>query len=112
MLDQSRDEARRNAREAIITNCERINQATDRDAQLLYDNHRNLARDAKLLGIELTEELKDTQRDSINARLKTLIKLDCTVLPPNEPVVIPYEPIVEGEPIPNVKQEPLTNNHS
>ncbi len=84
LYDHDRKQRRKEIVASIAVNCTRLNHISDNQAAGIYDSWNNLPRNAKLLGIKLTPQLKAQVRHDDNETLKDLRFYDCTI-PPNLP---------------------------
>jgi len=102
LYDQDRQQRRKDITTAISISCGRLNLISDQNAADIYQNYADLKRNAKLLGVNLTPELKHQVLVDANHSLKNLRYYDCSV-PPDQPQRFTnYKLISLGKPIPTV----------
>jgi len=102
LYDHDRQQRRKDIAASIAINCNRLNLISDQQAADIYDSWNNLPKNAKLLGIKLTPELRAQVLIDANKSLKNLRFYECSV-PPNQPQRYSnYKSIVQGKKTPTV----------
>lgn len=102
LQDRDRQQSRTDLRSAFALQCERVNELSNNQAADIYQSWVDLEKNAKLLGIDLTPELRAEVLKNDNAHLVKLRYYDCTISPFEEQVFRSYQPILVDKPIPKV----------
>jgi len=109
LYDQDRKHRRGDILQAISINCNRLNQISDQNAADIYEGWNNLERNAKLLDVPLTPELKHQVLVDSNHNLKNLKFYDCSIPPDQPQKFLPYKKISLGKPTPTVPDRDTTD---
>ncbi len=99
---QDRAQRRQELASAFKLQCERTNELSNNQAADIYQNWVDLEKNAKLLKIEVTPELRQEVLVTSNRDLKQLKYYDCTISPYKDQVFRSYQPILADKPLPKI----------
>lgn len=100
--ERDRQQRRAELTTAFALQCERSNELSSNQAADIYEGWVNLEKNAKLLNIELTPELRQEVLSDSNAHLKKLKYYDCSVSPFEKQRFVTFQPILADKPVPKV----------
>lgn len=100
--NKDREQRRVDLAHAFALQCERSNELSSNQAADIYEGWVNLEKNAKLLNIELTPELRQEVLSDSNAHLKKLKYYDCSVSPFEKQRFVTFQPILADKPVPKV----------
>ena len=102
LQDQDRQQRRKDLAVSFALQCNRVNELTNNQAADIYQSWVDLDKNAKLLQIEVTQELREAILKNDNDHLARLKYYDCSVSPYTKQRFVTYQPILADKPIPKV----------